>query len=118
MGFVYNAKHAVYLEVARVEALRHLGVSYKELEDSGILLPVHTLNFTFLKPACYDDLIEIKTIVPIMPAVKILFEYELRNQHGELLNTAKTTLAFIYKNTRRPCKGPKEVLEKFIPYFA
>ncbi len=63
MGYAYYGNYATYFEVARVEALRELGMSYRELEDSGILLPVRDLHIKYHKPAYYDDLLTIKTSI-------------------------------------------------------
>jgi acyl-CoA thioester hydrolase len=61
MGYVYYGNYAQYFEVARVEMLRGLGISYKTLEDSGIMLPVLDFTIKYIKPAFYDDLLTIKT---------------------------------------------------------
>ena len=67
MGYVYYGNYTTYLEVARVEALRELGLSYKKMEDDGIMLPVLSLNIKFIKPAFYDDVITVKTCIKEMP---------------------------------------------------
>lgn len=117
MGYCYYANYAVYFEVGRVEALRKLGVSYKEMEDSGILLPVLDLAIKYIKPAKYDDLLTIETTIPEMPAARIKFEYACRNQHNELLTTGTTTLVFIRKLDHRPVKAPNELLDTLRKYF-
>ncbi len=61
MGYVYYGNYAEYFEVGRVEWLRNLGISYKSLEESKIMLPVLHLNINYLKPAKYDDLLTIIT---------------------------------------------------------
>ena len=117
MGFAYYGNYAEYYEVGRVEALRGIGLSYKELEDDGIMLPVYTFSIKYLKPALYDDVITIKTTIPEMPQARIRFEYECYNEKGELLNTGETTLVFIDKETKRPCGAPADLKEKFKKYF-
>jgi acyl-CoA thioester hydrolase len=117
MGYCYYANYAVYFEVGRVEALRQLGVSYKEMEDSGILLPVLDLNIKYIKPAKYDDLLTIETIIPEMPTARIKFGYVCRNQHGELLTEGTTTLVFLRKSDQRPVKAPDELREILCQYF-
>ena len=86
MGYVYYGNYATYFEVARVETLRKLGVSYKELEDGGIMLPVLDFKINYYKPAYYDDELLIKTIVKKMPGVRIHFSYQTFNKNGDLLN--------------------------------
>ncbi|MFI5220657.1 MAG: acyl-CoA thioesterase, partial [Bacteroidia bacterium] len=95
MGYVYYGNYATYFEVARVEALRTMGMTYKEMEDEGIILPVLEYSIKFLKPAFYDDLLTIKTVIKEMPAARIRFDYETYNQDGILLNIAETTLVFV-----------------------
>ncbi len=117
MGFVYYGNYAQYYEVGRVEALRQIGTSYKEMEDNGVMLPVYTCNIKYHKSALYDDLLIIKTIIKVLPTVKISFDYEIYNQHNELLNTANTVLVFINKTTNKPCKAPPLFLEKIKKFF-
>ena len=99
MGYVYYGNYATYFEVARVEALRNLGFSYRSLEDEGIILPVLDFSIRYRRPAYYDDELTIRTIVPEMPAARIKFEYEVLNAAGTVITTAATTLVFIDKNT-------------------
>jgi len=117
MGYVYYGNYTHYYEVGRVEALRQLGTSYKEMEDSGIMLPVYTCNLKYLKPALYDDLLVIKTTIKELPTLKITFDYEVYNQKNELLNVGNTTLVFINKATNRPCKAPEVFIEKIGKFF-
>lgn len=117
MGYVYYGNYAEYFEVARVEAMRELGLSYKELEDNGILLPVYTYNITFLKPAHYDDMLLIKTKITKIPQARIEFEYETYNSVQVLINTANTVLVFIDKENNKPLKAPDFFLDKLKSYF-
>ncbi len=112
MQVVYHGNYAQYLELGRIEWLRHLGISYKKMEDSGIILPVISLNINYLKPAKYDDLLTLKTVLKKTPSVKIIFDYELTNETGDLLTTASTTLAFIKKDTNKPVRAPIYLVEK------
>lgn len=117
MGYVYYGNYAQYFEVARVEALRELGLNYKDLEDSGILLPVYTFSIKYLKPAYYDDLLTIKTTIKKIPQARITFEYETCNEKKELLNRGETSLVFIDKKTNKPCKTPDFFIQKMKKYF-
>ena len=71
MGYVYYGNYATYFEVARVESLRTMGMTYKEMEDQGIILPVLEYYIKFIKPAFYDDLLTIKTTIPTLPTARI-----------------------------------------------
>lgn len=117
MGFVYYGNYAAYFEVGRVECLRSLGVSYRELEDSGIALPVTEYRIKYIRPAFYDDLLTIKTAIPEMPSARIRFVYETMNQQGVLLNTAETTLVFINRDTMKPCMAPGFVADRLKERF-
>jgi acyl-CoA thioester hydrolase len=117
MGYVYYGVYAQYFEVARVEALRGLGMSYKRMEDDGVLLPVRDLRITYHKAAFYDDVLTIVTRIPMRPSVRIEFSYEVRNVQNELLTEAWTTLVFVDKANGKPCRAPKGILDLFVPYF-
>lgn len=117
MGYVYYGNYATYYEVGRVEALRKLGMSYKEMEDQGIMLPVLSFNIKYFKPAYYDDLLTIKTSITEMPNTRIKFEYECYNEKNELLNKGDTTLVFINASSNKPCMAPEWFLEKIKPFF-
>lgn len=109
MGYAYYGNYAEYIEVGRVEALRELGFSYKELEDSGVILPVLEYWSKFIRPAVYDDLLTIRTMIKELPETRFPFEYEVLNQEGTLLNKATTTLVFVDRNSGRPSKCPDEL---------
>ena len=117
MGYVYYGNYTHYYEVGRVEALRQLGTSYKEMEDNGVMLPVYTCSLKYLKPAVYDDLLVIRTTIKELPTAKISFEYEIYNQKQELLNTGNTTLVFIDMKTNKPRPAPDSFLEKIRKFF-
>jgi acyl-CoA thioester hydrolase len=117
MGYVYYGNYAQYYELGRVEALRQLGISYKEMEDSGIMLPVYSLHVDYKKAAIYDDELLIVTAIKEVPAVRIAFDYEIYNQKKELLNTGHTKLAFVNKQTGKPCMAPAALLQNISTYF-
>ena len=117
MGYVYYGNYATYLEVARVEMLRHLGFSYRSLEDEGILLPVLDFSIRYLKPAFYDDELTIRTIIPKLPGARITFNYEIYNANNEKISFAETTLVFINKATNRPSPAPDDLLTAMKPFF-
>ena len=112
MGVVYHGNYAQYLELARVEWLRSLGISYKSMEEGGIMLPVISLSIKYLKSAKYDDLVTVKVILTKKPAIRIEFDYEMTNEAGELLATANTVLVFMDMKRNRPTKCPQILLDK------
>ena len=111
MGVVYHGNYALYLEMGRIEWLRKLGISYKKMEASGVMLPVISMALNFKKSACYDDVINVKTQLKNIHVVKIEFDYEITNEIGDLLCIANTTLAFIDMKTGRPVRAPQYILD-------
>ena len=112
MGVVYHGNYASYFEIARTEWLRNLGVTYKELENKGIMLPVISLFFNFIKSAKYDDVLTIIVILKKKPLVKIEFDYEIYNQKKEKISTGNSILAFMDMKTNKPLRCPDYILEK------
>lgn len=107
MGYAYYGIYAQYYEVGRVETMRVLGFSYKEVEARGIMMPVLEYNITYKKPAYYDEELTIVTRIKEMPTgVKVNFDYECFNEKKELINTGFVSLAIIDKNTNKLCKLP------------
>jgi len=117
MGFLHHSKYVVFCETARIEAMRELGACYKETEDRGIFMPVISMNFNFIRPAFYDDLLTVKTILREMPRARMKFEYEFYNESGIKTTTAEVTLAFMNNKTRKACLPPDFLLESLNKYF-
>ncbi|HTJ48676.1 MAG TPA: thioesterase family protein [Cyclobacteriaceae bacterium] len=117
MGYVYYGFYAMYYEVARVESLRQLGVTYKEIEAMGVIMPVLENKSKYLAPARYDELLTIVTTVREKPGVRIKFEYEIFNEENKLIHQGETLLAFVDKISNRP-RRPPELMEKVLaPFF-
>jgi acyl-CoA thioester hydrolase len=96
MNVVYYGNYAQYFEVARAESIRNLGFTYKEMEAAGVMMPVVEMQTKFLRPAHYDDLLTIKTILRELPADhRIQFEHEVYNQEKKLLTLGKVILYFV-----------------------
>lgn len=117
MGYMYYGNYAQFYEVGRVEMLRSLGMTYRSMEQSGIMMPVLELNCKFIKPALYDEQITVKVIVEKMPGIRMHFRYELFNEKNELINLGETTLVFVDMTKNKPCMPSKEFLEKISVYF-
>ncbi len=113
MSYVYYGNYAQYFEVARVETLRSLGFSYKELENQGIMLPVLKLEVNYHRPGKYDDLLTVKTIIKKKPSVKFEFHFEIYNEQNELITTGFTSLVFIDMKKNKPTKAPQSILDFF-----
>ncbi len=117
MGYVYYGNYAEYFEVARVEMLRSLGMSYSAMEAEGVMMPVLELNCKFIKPVYYDEHITIKTTIKELPTARIHFEYEIFNETGALVHIGKTSLVFVDMSTKRPTHPPKKFMEKLAGFF-
>lgn len=117
MAYVYYGVYAMYYEVARVESLRRLGVTYKELEASGVMMPVLENHSKFLMAARYDELLKIVTTIREKPTVRIKFEYEIFNEQNKLINQGETLLAFVDTKTGRPCRPPELMMNVLTPFF-
>lgn len=117
MSYVYYGNYATYYEVARVEALRQLGFDYAQMEAQGVMMPVLDLHTNFLKAAKYDELLTIEVSIPKLPSVKMLFEYQITNEQGELINSGSTTLVFLNTTTHKPVRAPESLLSIMKPYY-
>lgn len=118
MGYLYYGNYGLYYEVGRAEAIRELGFTYRELEEQGVIMPVAELNVKYLRPAFYDNLITVKTILKELPkSSKIQFHSELYNEQEELLNVGVTTLVFIDVKTKQKAGLPEELKKRLEPFF-
>ena len=118
MGYLYYGNYALYYEVGRVEAMRSLGVIYKDLEEKhGILMPVLDLQSKYIRPAHYDELIEIHTIIKEIPLSRIQFDYELFNEEGQLIHEASVRLCFVNAKSGKPIRVPSFILRQLSPHF-
>ncbi|KFC22181.1 acyl-CoA thioesterase [Epilithonimonas lactis] len=111
MKYVYYGNYAEYFEVARVELFRSLGMSYDEIEKRGIFLPVSEYKIKYLKPALYDQLLEIRTYVRKIPGIRIEFDYEIYNEENVKITEASTTLFFLDSQTNKIVKCPDYLME-------
>jgi acyl-CoA thioester hydrolase len=112
MGVVYHGNYAQYFEMGRVEWLRNLGVSYKWMEENGVMLPVVSLEMNYKKPARYDDELRVKTILKSQTSVKIEFDYEIYNEQNQLLTTGYSMLVFVDMKSGRAIVPPSYVSDK------
>ncbi|WP_034057836.1 acyl-CoA thioesterase [Lacinutrix jangbogonensis] len=111
MGVVHHGNYALYLEVARIEWLRKLGISYKKMEETGVGLPVVSLSVKYKKPIKYDDVITVKTMLKKEPSVKLEFDHEIVDDYGQILSTANVVLVFVDLKTNKPSRPPGYFLE-------
>ncbi|MBO7277872.1 MAG: acyl-CoA thioesterase [Bacteroidales bacterium] len=115
MGVVHNSNYYRFFERGRIELMRYLGVSYKKMEDEGVMMPLIDQYAKYLKPAYFDEELIVRTSINTVPAVKIRFDYQvLREKEGkeEILCEGYNTLAFIDERSRKPHPCPLWIREK------
>ena len=117
MKYVYYGNYAKYYEIGRTEAIRSLGISYREMEERGVFMPVHSMNSRYLKPAYYDDMLTIKTVVENLPETRMVFYHEILNSSEELIHTAEVTLVFWDGIGKKVMRAPEFLLELMRPLF-
>ena len=118
MGVVYHGHYAQFYEIGRTEALRSLGITYKEVEATGVIMPVTEIHSKFVRPALYDDLVTVVTTVKEMPLHhKIIFHSEIYNEKDELLNVGDVTLYFMDAKTMKRAEMPQQIKEKMVDFF-
>lgn len=118
MGYVYYGRYAEFYEIGRTELIRQLGMTYRDLEASGIMLPVTQLTVRYYRPASYDELITIRTCLKTMPSARITFHHQLFNEAGDLINEAQVQLVFTDSVSRKPVRPPRVLITKLEPFFS
>ena len=118
MDVVYHGNYAQYFEVARAEAIRELGFTYKDMEAMGVIMPIVELHVKFLRPAHYDDLLTIKTMLKELPAEhRIEFHQEVYNEKENLLTIGRVVLYFMNAETKEKTVMPEELRLKLAEFF-
>ena len=114
MGFVHHSNYVKYLEYARWEAFRQMGLPYKSIEEAGILMPVIEMQMKFIKPVYYDNIVRIELDFTLLRSTKLEITYQIFNLYDELIHDATTYLAFLTKESGRPCAIPDFIKEKLV----
>ncbi len=117
MGIVHHSNYLKYFENARIAWLRHLGVSYKKIEQDGILMPVVSSSLQFIIPLYFDDKITIEIILIKVPKATLSFKYKIKNQINQLVCIGETKLAFLNSKTMKPVRVPKNIYDLFSNEF-
>jgi acyl-CoA thioester hydrolase len=117
MGYMYYGHYPEYFEVSRTDMIRSLGLSYSEIEDIGIIMPVRSLRVDYKTPAHYDEMLTVKSCLKKLPEIKLDIDYEIFNEQQQLICTGNTILAFVDTKTRRPRRAPKFFLDAIRKYF-
>jgi acyl-CoA thioester hydrolase len=118
MNVVYHANYATYFEVGRTEAIRTLGLSYREMEEMGVEMPVTELNIRYLRAARYDDLLTVRTQLRQLPERhSIAFHQDILNERGKLVASGMVTLFFLDRSTRKRVRMPDSLHQRLAPFF-
>jgi acyl-CoA thioester hydrolase len=118
MGYVYYGNYAQYYEIGRVEMLRSLGLTYKDMEEQhSVMMPVAAMEIRYLRPAKYDDLLTIRTTLRQLPEKDITFHVEILNEQGKIVNTGVVRLAFVDMKTMKSVSTPAFLLERLRAFF-
>ena len=118
MGYLYYGRYADLYEIGRVEMLRSLGLTYREMEEEqGIMLPVKSLQMRFVRPAKYDELLTIKTTLRELPGKDIVFHVEVFNEKNKMVNGGAVRLAFVEMATNKTVTAPSFLVEKLKHFF-
>lgn len=119
MGYVYYGNYALYYEEGRTSAIRQIGVTYKNLEEIGIMMPVMEFNIQYFRPAFYDEVLTVKSQIKEIAAddTEVFFHSEIYNEAGKKLNASVVKLAFVDAQTRRKTQIPDLLFQALAPYF-
>ncbi len=112
MGYVYYGNYARFYEIGRTELMRSKGIHYKSMESHGIMMPVVSMEARYLRPAQYDDLIEIHTRIKDLSDRYIVFESRIYNESGKLLNRGIVKLCFIDRESQHSIPTPSFIFDK------
>lgn len=110
MGVVHHANYAIYFEQARVDWLKKMGMHYHNMEKNGVMLPLSKLNIDYKRPAKFGDTLSVTTSLNQLPSASIVFDYEIKNQHDEIITLGQTKLVFVDAITRRPIRCPEQIM--------
>ena len=113
MHFVHHSNYLKYFELARLEWLSDLGISYAKMEREGILMPVVSVGVNYKTPLYFGDAFCVKVTLKQLPKATLDFEYLIVNQNDELICTGHTKLAFLSPQSQRPMRCPDFLAEKF-----
>jgi acyl-CoA thioester hydrolase len=117
MGYLYYGHYAEYFEVSRTDMIRSLGLTYGEIEEKGIIMPVRSLKVDFKSPAFYDELLTVKSCLNILPVIKLDIDYEIHNSKKQLICTGNTVLVFVDAATGKPRRAPEFFINAVSQYF-
>ena len=117
MGYLYYGHYPSYFEASRTDMIRLFGLTYREIEEQGIIMPVRSLKIDYKRPARYDELLIVKSYLKTVPLVKLDIDYEIFNPSGQLICTGNTVLAYVDARTGRPRRAPEFFIRAVEQHF-
>jgi len=111
-GVVHHTRIVTYLEIARVEYWRALGISYKEMREEGFEFIINKVSVEYLNPLTFDEIIDVYVGVKIVQRASFVLEYEIFNHSGVKAIYAETGLLCSRVGTGKPCGLPPKYLER------
>ncbi len=111
MGYIHHSIYAQYFEMGRIDWMNKIGISYKEMEKNGIILPVYTLSVKYFVPLTFDEEIRLHTFVKYLKGARLSFGYEIFNEKNEKSTEAEVVLVFA-DVAGRPIRPPKFFVDK------
>jgi acyl-CoA thioester hydrolase len=101
MGIAHHSNHYAWFEVGRTEYITEIGMTYKEMEENNIMLPVVESSCKYIEGAKYEDIIIIQTFMHDLNGAKVIFNYNVvREKDGKVLAKGSTTHAFVNEKFR------------------
>ncbi len=97
-GVVYHANYLNFFEEARTEELEKIGLSVNDLKKEDCFFVVNHQEIFYRYPAFYGDILDIEAKVVELSAVRMVFEYHIKNQEGRLTTEGTTSLVCIGKD--------------------
>ena len=111
MGYIHHSIYAQYYEMGRIALMHQIGISYKQMEIDGYILPVYTLQTKYFLPLTFDELITLKTRVKYLKGVRLAFGYEIYNEAGKKATEGEVVLVFAGTDGK-PIRPPKIFVDK------
>lgn len=100
MGIIHHSNYIRWFEEARIDYMNQIGLTYKKMEDEGIISPVLEVNCQYLNMMYFDDLATIKVSVTDYTGVRFAFKYEIYNQNNKLCTTGTSRHCFMTRDGR------------------
>ncbi len=111
MGYIHHSIYAQYYEMGRIALMDKIGISYKQMEKDGYILPVYHLQTKYFIPLTFDELVTLNTYVKYLKGVRLAFGYEIYNEAGQKATEGEVVLVFAGTDGK-PIRPPKQFVDK------